>query len=473
MSIATELTALSGHITNAYNAVNAKGGAIPANKNMANLDDAILSIPTSRTITNGIIEQYKASANTIAADTFVEFVNGNLTKRSSATAGFTVNYLRDWSWLAVKVSDDTVFVLFCSNGTYKYLYGAIVHVSSGTVSIGAQTQITPDPYVGHYADLCLLSNNRVFVVYSYESTSGNTNGGTAYGVICTITNNTITAGTPTQLASFTYSGQNVTATAINDNDVFVGVQGGGTVMVCNTSGNVITPGTATQILDAGGDSTSAMIAPNKALIFYGSGYAAVCSISGTSITVESTTSSRVKRLYNERNWLTPLGSGKAILTYVSNTSPSTPHAALIEIDDNNVVTASSDIVLTEGSYIRYSVADNTNGIVECFMRNYNSSSSDDIFEIVRVGLVNGSLAILSREAIPTTGTGTSAFCAIKNGADDYIVITATYTNAYTIYADYVAPGKTIQASQTKIDGLTAEEITTSTAGDVWVLDTGA
>lgn len=46
MSIATELTALSGHITNAYDAVNAKGGTIPANKNMANLSTAISSIET-------------------------------------------------------------------------------------------------------------------------------------------------------------------------------------------------------------------------------------------------------------------------------------------------------------------------------------------------------------------------------------------------------------------------------------------
>jgi len=44
MSIATELLALQTHITNAYGAVNDKGGTIPANKNMANLSTAIASI---------------------------------------------------------------------------------------------------------------------------------------------------------------------------------------------------------------------------------------------------------------------------------------------------------------------------------------------------------------------------------------------------------------------------------------------
>lgn len=44
MSIASELLALQTHITNAYGAVNDKGGTIPASKNMANLATAIASI---------------------------------------------------------------------------------------------------------------------------------------------------------------------------------------------------------------------------------------------------------------------------------------------------------------------------------------------------------------------------------------------------------------------------------------------
>lgn len=46
MSIASELTALQGYIEDAYDAVSTKGGTLPANKNMSNLDDAITSIPS-------------------------------------------------------------------------------------------------------------------------------------------------------------------------------------------------------------------------------------------------------------------------------------------------------------------------------------------------------------------------------------------------------------------------------------------
>ena len=44
MSISTELTTLSTNITNAYNAIQTKGGTIPTNKNTENLETAIDSI---------------------------------------------------------------------------------------------------------------------------------------------------------------------------------------------------------------------------------------------------------------------------------------------------------------------------------------------------------------------------------------------------------------------------------------------
>lgn len=44
MSIASEISALNGYILGAYDEINTKGGAVPANKNMANLASAIASI---------------------------------------------------------------------------------------------------------------------------------------------------------------------------------------------------------------------------------------------------------------------------------------------------------------------------------------------------------------------------------------------------------------------------------------------
>ena len=44
MSIASELSAMNGHILNAYDEISAKGGTVPTNKNISNLASAIASI---------------------------------------------------------------------------------------------------------------------------------------------------------------------------------------------------------------------------------------------------------------------------------------------------------------------------------------------------------------------------------------------------------------------------------------------
>lgn len=49
MSIASQLTALEGNISDAYNMVAQRGGTVPARKNMENLDDAIATIPSGGT----------------------------------------------------------------------------------------------------------------------------------------------------------------------------------------------------------------------------------------------------------------------------------------------------------------------------------------------------------------------------------------------------------------------------------------
>lgn len=54
MSIASQLTALEGNISDAYNMVAQRGGTVPARKNMENLDDAIATIPSGGGQPSGI-----------------------------------------------------------------------------------------------------------------------------------------------------------------------------------------------------------------------------------------------------------------------------------------------------------------------------------------------------------------------------------------------------------------------------------
>lgn len=67
MSIASELTALEGYIDDAYNAVSAKGGILPANKNMSSLSAAIGSISGGGAVSYGLPRTKSADGTTLSA----------------------------------------------------------------------------------------------------------------------------------------------------------------------------------------------------------------------------------------------------------------------------------------------------------------------------------------------------------------------------------------------------------------------
>lgn len=84
MSIASELTNLRTNISNAYDAINTKGGTIPSNKNTDNLSAAINSIPSGGSatlITKTITENGTYDATDDNADGYSE-VNVNVVPSS-------------------------------------------------------------------------------------------------------------------------------------------------------------------------------------------------------------------------------------------------------------------------------------------------------------------------------------------------------------------------------------------------------
>lgn len=105
MSIANELNNLSTNISNAYDAVETKGGTVPVNKNMVNLVSAIGSIPSG------------SSINTITIE-----IGAN----SVTNAGHLYNYFKPYfrgaiALLSIDLVEDTYTV---NNQFVKYRYGA-------------------------------------------------------------------------------------------------------------------------------------------------------------------------------------------------------------------------------------------------------------------------------------------------------------------------------------------------------------
>lgn len=119
-------------------------------------------------------------------------------------------------------------------------------VASQTTGTSSDTQISSNTYSGYRISATALNENRVFIAHNYGNSSSNY---FLYGVVVTIDGATITAGTDTQLSSVAYTGDQVSVVALSENKVFIAHQYGSTSngsylygMVCTINGTTITAG---------------------------------------------------------------------------------------------------------------------------------------------------------------------------------------------------------------------------------------
>ena len=327
---------------------------------------AIENLQGERTIVNGIVEQYKAATTTISADTLVEFVNGSLTDAvvpGADTNLATVPSESYYAMCAVALDASKVFIVLHGE---NYLYGVVCTISGTTITAGTIAQVTPVNALSNYVSAVALDSSRVFITCARIESR-------LCGVVCTINGTTITAGTDTQLSTVTNSYYYASAVALGINRVFVAHRNGRYLygVVCTINGTTITAGTDTQ-LSTGVDSyfwnSATLIDTDTVFIaHYGDSYlyGVVCTINGTTITAGTD-------------------------TQLSSTSTVAMLVSAVALNTNQV-------------FVAHRIGGN--------------GDTNDIHGVVAEG------------------------------------------------------SRTIKASETKIEGLTKTEATTSTVGDVWVLNT--
>lgn len=474
MSIATELTALSGHITNAYDAVNTKGGTIPANKNMANLDDAILSIPTGITITNGVIEQYKALSTTVPADTFFEFVNGAVA--DGVTAGPTTT-----GAAGTGGSQEKVIKLDATRLCAIYMNGANLHIivqsvgSDGTVTYGSPSLIDTTAS-NAIAQIALVGTDTVVVVYN---TVASTSYGNVKAVVCSVSGTSVTVGTPVQVTSSdaTFGNTSPGVVATSSNSVLVtysdGNIGYGELYgrVYSISGLTLTAAGNPSLIATGSSSDGIVVdlGNGKFFVDITDTKACIVTVSGTIVSAGSA-ATVVSGPY-----------GAAIYEAIALSSTSvflafSYHSADYSYVYGVVLTISGDTI-TAGTQGSIGSRDATYRGITLIGENkilcvYDSLNSEHYAKICTVNGTSFSSARTTLAALAQNGTP-----PIKGGLialnDSLVIGTATVTGTTNAMSYALVGALAIQASQTKIDGLTAEDVTTSTAGDVWVLNTGS
>ena len=246
---------------------------------------------------DGIIEDYYVYAGeNISAGDFVKYINGISSMVDYGTSSDTQLSNTNGVYIrAVELQNGSIFITYgcgSSGGGDALLHGMIVTVNGATINLGTETLLSNVSYSGHNADKpILLPNGNVFIAHGAESTSS-----VLYGLVCSISGTTITAGTDTKLNNTTKSGTTISATLLTNGDVFIAHSYNSNYLygiVCSVSGTTITYGTDTQISKSSNSylamSSQTLSNGRVCIVHCGGGssynlYASICSVSSKAIT---------------------------------------------------------------------------------------------------------------------------------------------------------------------------------------------
>ena len=213
--------------------------------------------------------------------------------------------------------------LIHSYGTAIQLYGMICTISGTSISTGTDTALATTSYTGGANSSVLLPSGNIFIAHVYGSD------GYLYGMVCTISGTTITKGTDTQIETTVNAGSYISTSLLENGNVFVAHSYSNDYhlygIVCTISEMTITKGTDTALYKykySGQEGISiASIPNNKVVVLHSSGYTTannsyyqyyvICSIAETVITKGTNTVLDSSKAYN--------GQGGSILTLSNGT----------------------------------------------------------------------------------------------------------------------------------------------------------
>lgn len=192
---------------------------------------------------------------------------------------------------ACLLPNGNVFIAHSSSGSY-YLYGIVVSIDGTTITYGTDTEIAGASYTGYTISTCLLPNGNVFIAHSDTSTKYR-----LAAIVCTISGTTIAKGTDTSINSSTnYTGYTISTCLLPNGNVFIAHSYDSSYylygMVCSISGTTITAGSDTAIHSvtySGGEISTVVLPDGKVFIAHDYDtknylYGTLLTINGTSIT---------------------------------------------------------------------------------------------------------------------------------------------------------------------------------------------
>ena len=432
-------------------------------------------------ILNGIIKQYKASHGVIDANTFVEFVNSG--PASSGTDTQLSSSSRSYMNSAVLLPNGDVFVAHSGDGTQYQLYGVIVSLAGGQITVGTATQLSNESYSGYTISCVLLDNGDVFIAHSY------TNSFYLYGIIVSISGTTITAGSDTRLISDSSNGLRISAVLLDNGDVFIAHSKNSSAsylagIVVSISGTTITAGTDSQYgtINYTGYSFSTVLLPSgNVFIAHGSNdrylHGVVAIVSGTTVSWGTGVTLDPVSLNSSDPDISAvlLTSGDVFVAYDgSYPSQNKLFGVVVEVSGSTVKPA----IATQLS----DVANSGNNATAVLLNSgdvfvtHKGPYEDTSVLYGMVVTVKGTSPIPGSDNMLSDAYFSDNYCSLTRLDNEKVFIShgggASPYYLFGMIVDLSDVHRLISATDAQgIGGLTAGSMTDSIAGDVWVLDT--
>lgn len=456
---------------NIANAIRSKTGESAAYL-PSEMAEAISTLLPNR-ITNGEKIQCYSVSDPILPNTFIELVSN---WRSPIACGETATIATDDSshsasgnFSGVAIAANKIFLAYPYN---KTAYAVICTVSGETITVGTPVALSSGTeYLDGVIMTDYLGNQKVIVAFRENPDD------ILKGSICTISGDNITVGARQNMLPVAATNTNRDRMkAINSSTVLVayGISNYAHACICTISGDTLTPGTDTQITTqsySGSVYGVDIVNSSTALITYaanGAPNVVVASISGTTIT-PGTPLQVAASGYTISTAL--LSSDTYVVTYSSGSGRGTHVYVRVGSVSGGTVTLGQEIQLISSSYSGdgLSMVKMNSSSIFLIYRLYESNSSSNLNGVLCT-IENGDVRIMRDDTIFTGEY--SGFVPFRVN-DDVAIVTK---HAGINNTAFICRSSIVDAaieSQEKIDGVTTSTATYSTAGDIWVLNQGS
>ena len=459
----TPVVVLDSTLTDIADAIRGKNGSSDTYK-PSEMSTAITAIPSGGgDIVNGIISRFKATSGTVDANTFVEFVN-TITPGTDTSLVATSNAYYNIS--AVLVDDNKVFIAHRSG---NYLYGIICTISGSTITPGTDTQLSTatDSYQDNSP--VLVDTNKIFIAHRGANYHLN-------GLLCTISDTSITVDADIELSSTSMSFQYASAVRLDTNKVFISYKNGNYLdgMVCTISGTTITPGSSTRLIATSNvykNASAVLVDANKVFVLHtgasnNDNYlnGVVCTISGTTITPGTDTQIATGTYAAIDNSLALVETNKVFIIYRSGDYLN----GVVCTISGTTITPGGDTQLTTtaGSY-----DDNSLALVEPNRFFIVHEISNYLYGMVCT--ISGTTITAGTDTrLTSSSSSITDYAKVVRVGTDKVFIAHRGTSNYLYGMVCTAPEITVQAatSQFSVGGITKTACTGATEGEVWVLN---